>query len=91
MKVYKFYSEELFYSVAAKDLKLAKEYLFEGVGEIKIDSLEIIPESEWDEEIIEMYEDNDMLRNQFFISIRDSICGTEPQIVYTNDHDLTYD
>ena len=88
MKVIKFYAGEYFYAVAALTDEEAEAYLFECAGEMDIDKAEEIPESDWDEKIIEMYEDNDTESAQFFVSIREEICGTHPQLIFTNDISL---
>ncbi len=88
MNVYKFYSEEHFYAFSGKDEQEAKEALFEYAGEMPIDKVEQIPESEWDEKIIEMYEDNDTDGVQFFVSIREEL-QNEPALIFTNDDNLT--
>ncbi len=54
-----------------------------------IDKIEEIPESEWDEKIIEMYEDNDPEGVQFFVSIREEL-SDEPSVIYTNDDSIIY-
>lgn len=88
MKVFKFYSEDYYYAVAAETEQKANDYLFDYVGIMPIDEVIEIPESQWDRKMIEMYEDNDIEKERFLVSIRDEICGEEPQIVYTNDRSL---
>ncbi len=88
MKVYKFYSDECFYAVSGNTENEAKEHLFDCAGEMIIDKSEEIPESKWDEKIIEMYEGNDTDGVQFFVSIREEL-QNEPTLIFTNDNNLT--
>ena len=84
MKVFKFYCDEFHYVFAAETKELAIEEFKEQTGDLW-DSIEEIPESKWDEKIISIYEDNDLEKETWKTSIRDIICGNEPQLVCTND------
>ena len=84
MKVFKFYCGELYYGFAAETKELAIEQFEEETGD-QFTVCEEIPESEWDTKNISVWEDNDMSRKPYKQSIHDIICGTEPQMVFTND------
>lgn len=85
MKVVKFTCGDLYYTIAAKTLEEAKKHLTEDVGE-QYDSYEEIPESEWDEETINIWEDNNLETEPFKISIRDAIYENDvAHIIFTND------
>lgn len=84
MKVFKIHSNELYYAISANSEEEAKVYLFDSVGKMPIDKIEEIPESKWDEKIIQVYEDNNTENDCFYISIREAM-DNEPMIVYTND------
>lgn len=84
MKVFKFYCGEIYYAYAAQTKEQAIEKFTEDTGD-QYTVCEEISESEWDKKIIKIYEDNDLSTKPYKISIRESISGTEPQQVYTND------
>lgn len=84
MKVFKFYCGELFYAYAAETKELAIEQFTEETGD-QYTAIDEIPESEWDKKIIKIWEDNNFDEKPFKVSIRESIIGTEPQQVFTND------
>jgi len=85
MKVFKFYSEKYYYAYSGKTQEEAKECLFGQMGEMAIDKVEEIPESKWDEEIINIWEDNDFEKKPYKESIRNQMFGDEPQMIFTND------
>jgi len=88
MKVFKFKSCQYIYAFSGNTEEEAKATLIEQVGEISIDSVEEIPESEWDERFIQMWEDNDRTEGKpYKVSIRELI-DNEPGLVYSNDTDL---
>ena len=60
--------------------------MFEQIGEIIIDKIEEIPQSQWDEKDITIWEDNEGDNEYFKKSINDILCGDEPQMILTN-HD----
>lgn len=84
MKVFKFYCGELYYGFAAETKELAIEEFTEQTGDAYT-VCEEIPESEWDKKNINIWEDNDFSKKPFKVSIREQICGTDPQMVFTND------
>lgn len=84
MKVFKFYCGELFYAYVAETKELAIEQFTEETGD-QYTAIDEIPESEWDKKIIKIWEDNNFDEKPFKVSIRESIIGTEPQQVFTND------
>ncbi len=88
MRAFKFYSAEHYYVVSGKTEEEAKEYLFEYVGEMTIDKIEEIFESEWDEKFITMHEDGDTEKPEFKVSIREMIDQDSPIIIYSNDTSL---
>lgn len=85
IKVFKFYSEENIYCYSGKTEEEAKQCLFEQVGEMTIDKVEEISESDWDDKNIDVWEDNDFESEPYQISIREQITGDEPQLIFTND------
>lgn len=86
MKIFKFYSDKYFYTYYANSKDEARKYLFEQIGEIIIDKIEEIPQSQWDEKDITIWEDNEGDNEYFKKSINDILCGDEPQMILTN-HD----
>jgi hypothetical protein len=84
MKVFKFICGETIYAFAAQTKELAIAEFIEQTGD-QFTSCEEIPESEWDKETISIWEDNDLGTEPFKASINDVICGTEPQMIFTND------
>ena len=84
MKVFKFYCSELYYAFAAETKELAIEAFTEETGD-QFTVCEEIPESEWDKKIISIWEDNDFTKKPNKESIREVMCGTEPQMIFTND------
>lgn len=84
MKVFKFFIEENFYAYAAQTEEKARYYFNNEIGD-DCDKCEEIPESEWDEKTLSIYPDNDFSQEPFKVSIREAICGTGPQFIYTND------
>jgi hypothetical protein len=85
MKVFKFFSDDLFYAYSGLTEELAKDQLFENFGEMQIDKVEEIPESEWDEQIISMWEDNDLESEPYQVSIREQLFGEDSTLIFTND------
>jgi hypothetical protein len=85
MKVFEFHSGEKYYAYSGDTEQKAKNQLFEEIGEMEIDKVKEIPESKWDEKIINSWEDNDFEKEPEKLSIRESIVGDYPQMVYTND------
>lgn len=85
MKVFKFFSGEYFYGVAAKTQNEAEQHLFEYLHKMPIDKVEEIHESKWNDKFIKMYENDDTEKGAFYVSIREAMCGNEPIIVFTND------
>ena len=85
MKVFKFYSENYYYAYSGETEQEAKDCLFEQMGEMVIDKVEEIPESEWDKEIISIWEDNDFEKEPYKVSIRGQLLGDEPQMIFSND------
>lgn len=84
MKVFKFYCGEVFYAFGAKTKKLAIKEFIEQTGD-QYTIVEEIPKNEWNNKTINMWEDNNMDKKPFKVSINDVLCGTEPQLIYTND------
>lgn len=85
MKVFKFTSGDLYYAYSGKDVDEAKETLFEEIGDINIDLIQEIPESEWDKKTINVWEDNDFEKEPHKESIRDTLIGEGSYMIYTND------
>lgn len=86
MKVLKFWVSEYFYAYSGETEEQAKE-LFEEEQGIMPDRAEEIPESEWDEKTILMWEDNDLETEPFKVSIRD-VLTESPCMIFTNDNGL---
>lgn len=90
MVVIKFWIDDLFYAYSGETAEKAREGFEEGgygsLGEVT--KTEEVPESEWDEMKIDMYEDNDVSKEPFKVSIRDQMIGSGPDLIYTNDEDL---
>lgn len=86
MKVFKFISGEYYYAYSGETEEQARETLFDEIGEMEIDSVEEIPESEWDDQIIAIYEDNDIGSEPFYTSIRELISAT-PEMIFSNNID----
>jgi len=84
MKVFKFYCGEIYYAYAAQTKEEAIEKFIEDTGD-QFTVCEEIPESEWDKKIIKVWEDNNFDKKPYKMSIRESITGTTPQQVCTND------
>lgn len=83
MKVFKFHCEELFYGYAAQTKEEAiKQFTEDGCD--RFTHCEEIPERDWDKRTINVWEDNDFEKKPFKISIREAICGTEPQMIFSN-------
>ncbi len=84
MKVFKFYCGEHFYAFAAQTKEEAIAEFEEEAGD-QYTNCEEIPESEWDKPQINIREDNYYRKKPFRISIREAICGTRPQMIFSND------
>lgn len=87
MKAFKIYSDGLYYAYAAMTKELAINQFKEEISD-EYEEIEEIPESEWDKKEIKIYEDNDRNSEPWTESIREIICGTEPQMIFTNDTSL---
>lgn len=81
MKAFKFYCGELYYGIAAETEKEAIEHFEEETGD-QYTVCEEIPETEWDKKTINIWEDNNFTKKPFKTSIREAICGKEPQIYF---------
>ena len=88
MKVFKITVDKFYYAIYAENKTEAIAYLIEQIGDFEDEVIEEISESEWDEKIINIWEDNDTSKQPFKVSIREEICGNEPQLLYTNDYSL---
>lgn len=85
MKVFKFYSDDLYYAYSGLTEELAKNQLLEDFGEMQIDKVEEIPESEWDKRFINMWEDNDTETEPYQVTIREQLFGEDSTLIFTND------
>ena len=85
MKVFRFYSNKLLYVFSGNTEETAKECLFEQFGEMIIDKVEEILEDQWDNKMINIWEDNDLSKKPFKVSIRELMSKDTPQLIYTND------
>jgi len=84
MKVFKFYCGELYYAYAALTKEEAIEQFKEETGD-QYTVCEEIPEREWDKKMISIWEDNNFDKKPYKISIREAICGTDSQMIFSND------
>lgn len=85
MKVFKFHSGDSFWAYSGQNIGIALNQLFDEVGEMDIDKIREIPESEWDKKTISIWEDNDMSTEPFKVSIREQMSGNYPQQIFTNE------
>jgi len=84
MKVFKFYSDDYYYAYSGHNEDEARLTLLDDLGEMEIDKVEEIPESEWGAKIINVWEDNLTETVPYRISIRENM-GEIPGIIFTND------
>lgn len=89
MKVFKLYSDEYFYGISGETEQQARETLDDFASGISIIKTEEIPSEKWDEEFIEMYEDNDLESEAFFVSINHLISKEYGEILFSNDPDYS--
>lgn len=85
MKVFKICIGKLYYAYAAHTKEQAIEKFIEDTGD-QYTAIDEIPEGEWDKKNIKNWEDNNFDKKPYKVSIRESIVGTKPQQVYTNDY-----
>lgn len=83
--------DEDYFAVHGTDRESMLKFLLE--KELITESTEIIdeeeiPESEWDEKFINIWEDNDHDNEPFQVSIRECLENT-PTMIFSNDSDLT--
>lgn len=88
MKVFKFYYDDCHTAFSGNDENEAMSEFIEYVGDVEIDKVEEIPESEWDEKFINIWEDNDHDNEPFQVSIRECVENT-PTMIFSTDSDLT--
>lgn len=74
------------YTISAEGPTEAMECLLE-MSDMEIIRIKLVPETEWDEKTIKMYEDNDTDTEPFFMSIRECMEGNEPTFICTNNPD----
>ena len=86
MKIFEFLFENI-YCVAAQNREVAEIFFKENFND-EFSSVEEIPEEHWDNKFISIYEDNNTENEPFKVSIRDIMCGEEPQLIYTTDQDI---
>lgn len=84
MRVFKFYCGQSYYGYAAKTRQSAIDKFTEDIGD-EFTVCEEVPEEEWDEKKIKEWEDNDFDKKLNTISIRESINGEDPQLIFSND------
>lgn len=85
MKVFRFNCGELYYVYSGNNQEEAREALMEEQSPKMVGGVEEIPEDQWDEKRISMWEDNDYTKTPYKVSIRDLMIGSEPQLLFTND------
>jgi hypothetical protein len=84
VKAFKFYCGELCYGYAALTKEEAISQFIEETGD-QYTVCEEIMESEWDKKMISVWEDNNFSKKPYKISIREAICGTDAQMIFSND------
>ena len=84
MRVFKFYCGQSYYGYAAQDKQLAIEKFIEDIGD-EFTVCEEVPKENWDKKIIKEWDDNDFDKKENLLSIRESILGQEPQMIFSND------
>lgn len=84
MKVFKFHCGQSYYVYAAKIKQSAIDKFTEDIGDLFI-ICEEIPQNEWDDKKIIEWEDNDLDSDGQLFSIRETIIGDEPQLIFSND------
>jgi hypothetical protein len=87
MKVFKFYSLDLYYAYSGENWQQARAALFSDYGEMPIKRIEEIPETQWNDKFINMWEDNDFNNEPEKLSINDLMTGNLPELIFTNDLD----
>jgi len=87
-KVFKFYTDEYFYTVSGKTEQEAMGCLNDFVGGLNITTTVEVPETQWDDKNIKIREDNDPEKDPFFVSIRDLIIDGMPEVLSSNDPDF---
>jgi len=87
MKVFKFYYDDCHTAFSGTDQAEATEAFIEYLGDVEIDKIEEIPETEWDKPFILIYEENDPETEIFKVSIREQLENT-PTLIFSNDIDL---
>lgn len=88
LKVFLFINDGYEYAICAGSIEEARDYYLENFDGNPDDSVEEIPQSKWDEKFIKEYEDNDLEKVPTLISIRDSISGSYPHLIYSTDQSL---
>lgn len=84
MKVFKFHCGQSYYAYAAKTKQSAIDKFTEDIGDL-FTICEEIPQNEWDDKKIIEWEDNDLDSDGQLFSIRETIIGDEPQLIFSND------
>lgn len=85
MKVFEFKSEGFRCAFSGQNEDEAKQALIEAIGEMDIDEVLQIPESDWDEARILMFENDDPETKPYCVSIRDILHEYAPMMIYSND------
>jgi len=87
MKVFKFTDGDYRYVCSGRTEQEATEIFYQQVGVGEFDGVEEVTESEWDEKVIHMNEDNDFEKPGFKVSIRE-ILESDPMLICTNDNSV---
>lgn len=87
LKCFRIYSDEFEYLVAAYNGTQALSFL-KNEHEVNAKKILEVPESEWNEKIIKIWEDNDFSKKPFKVSIRESIIGDDIQMLSSTDFSL---
>jgi activator of HSP90 ATPase len=87
MKIFEFSRNGKTYTVKSESKSSASKYLLDEYG-VDIKNCIEIPESEWDNKKIEVFEDNNTENEPFHISLRDACLGDGTELLGTNDWSL---
>lgn len=87
MRVFRFRTDEHQYVISGVNEEAAHEEFYDlGLGPLV--SCEEVPESEWDERYIKLYEDNDTSTEPFYCSIRELLSEFSSELISTTDTDF---
>lgn len=88
LKVFLFINDGYEYAICADSIEKARDHYEQVLDGNQEDSVEEIPQSKWDEKFIREYPENDFEKEPTVLSIRDSIAGSDPHLIYSTDLSL---